>query len=149
MDIAETFEKSYLEHHGVKGMKWGVRRDQALLDRIAGRRTKAVGGTREQRKAANKQAKEDWKNYKSSTTRKERRADKKAAIESKANYIIENALKSPTTVFQINTPGNIPTLTTGKEMIDHLSRGGAFSPVYTDITNIKLGSSKYNDRKWG
>lgn len=28
-----------LEHYGVKGMKWGVRRDQATLDRAAGRRS--------------------------------------------------------------------------------------------------------------
>ena len=28
-----------LQHHGIKGMKWGVRRSQAVLDRAAGRKS--------------------------------------------------------------------------------------------------------------
>lgn len=146
MESGETFVEDFLEHYGVKGMKWGVRRDQALLDRIAGRRNRAVGGTRQERKAANKKAKQDWKDYKSSTTRQERRSDRKAAIESKANFILDKALNSPTTLFEIHTPGNVKTLTTGKALVDHLSAGGAFSPVYTDISDIRLGSPKYNPR---
>lgn len=33
----EDYEIEFLEHYGVKGMKWGVRRSQAQLDRAAGR----------------------------------------------------------------------------------------------------------------
>ena len=33
----EDYEIEFLEHYGVKGMKWGVRRTQAQLDRAAGR----------------------------------------------------------------------------------------------------------------
>lgn len=43
-----------IEHHGVKGMKWGVRRSQASLDRAAGRKTvkkKTVRSTLANRKA--------------------------------------------------------------------------------------------------
>lgn len=43
-----------IEHHGVKGMKWGVRRSQASLDRAAGRKPvkpKKVRSTRATRKA--------------------------------------------------------------------------------------------------
>ena len=32
-------DEEFLQHYGVKGMKWGVRRSQAQLDRAAGRRT--------------------------------------------------------------------------------------------------------------
>lgn len=44
-----------IEHYGVKGMKWGVRRSQASLDRAAGRkpaRPKKVQPSRKERKAA-------------------------------------------------------------------------------------------------
>lgn len=37
-DIGRTFmEERVLEHHGVKGMRWGVRRSQRSLDKAAGR----------------------------------------------------------------------------------------------------------------
>lgn len=32
-------DEEFLQHYGVKGMKWGVRRSQAQLDRAAGRKT--------------------------------------------------------------------------------------------------------------
>lgn len=38
LDINKLDKESELEHYGVKGMKWGVRRTQAQLDRAAGRK---------------------------------------------------------------------------------------------------------------
>jgi len=38
-EMKPPMEDYFLEHYGVKGMKWGVRRSQAALDRAAGRRT--------------------------------------------------------------------------------------------------------------
>lgn len=35
--------KAFIEHHGVKGMRWGVRRSQAQLDRAAGRKSEGDG----------------------------------------------------------------------------------------------------------
>lgn len=32
--------QDYLAHHGIKGMKWGVRRSQKVLDQLAGRTSK-------------------------------------------------------------------------------------------------------------
>lgn len=37
VDLSQV-DISFLEHYGVKGMKWGVRRSQAELDRAAGRK---------------------------------------------------------------------------------------------------------------
>lgn len=39
IQIATETQLEILEHYGIKGMKWGVRRDQRTLDRIAGRKT--------------------------------------------------------------------------------------------------------------
>lgn len=38
VDFVERFLKTDAEHAGVKGMRWGVRRSQAQLDRAAGRK---------------------------------------------------------------------------------------------------------------
>ena len=49
-----------IEHYGVPGMKWGVRRSQASLDRSAGRkaaRPKKVQPSRKERKAAKAESK--------------------------------------------------------------------------------------------
>ena len=39
MTTNEPISDIVLQHYGVKGMKWGVRRSQAQLDRAAGRKT--------------------------------------------------------------------------------------------------------------
>ena len=40
MGLTELERDNYLAHYGVLGMKWGVRRSQAQLDRAAGRTTR-------------------------------------------------------------------------------------------------------------
>lgn len=37
--MVQMTDEEFLQHYGVKGMKWGVRRSQAELDRAAGRRS--------------------------------------------------------------------------------------------------------------
>lgn len=39
IQIASDAQLEILEHYGIKGMKWGVRRDRRTLDRLAGRTT--------------------------------------------------------------------------------------------------------------
>lgn len=39
---------AYLEHYGVKGMKWGVRRSREVLERLSGRAKKAAIGTKDE-----------------------------------------------------------------------------------------------------
>ena len=40
-----TEAEVFLAHHGIKGMKWGVRRSRQFLDRLAGRTTKPRRGS--------------------------------------------------------------------------------------------------------
>lgn len=131
-----------LAHYGVKGMKWGVTRDEATLRRIGGQRTRAVGGTKEERKALSAQAKSDWKKYKDSTTRKERRQDRHAVKESKLQYNIDQVMKNPEkTLVNVQTALKYPVVVTGKEYLTYVSNGGPTDPMRTEIVGI-LGDEK-------
>ena len=121
-------EVESLYHYGVKGMRWGRRKDDAVLARIAGR--KMVGETKEDRQR--------YKEYKKATSRKERRADRNTAISEYASKLLEDSLANPNNFVQVGTPG-YPTLMQGKEFISYLERGGAFNPMTTVVTDLKLG----------
>lgn len=49
LDTLSEEDRDFLQHYGVKGMKWGVRRSQAQLDQAAGR----PPTKRQQRRASN------------------------------------------------------------------------------------------------
>lgn len=53
----ENAVSEFLEHYGVKGMRWGVRRSQAQLDRAAGRKEEKTKKQEEVKKQA--KAKQD------------------------------------------------------------------------------------------
>lgn len=141
-DMNDNFAEDFLEHYGVKGMKWGVTRDEAVLRRLSGQRVNLRGAPKEERKAFKEQAKKDWKDYKSKTTRKERREDRRRAEEEKLGYILDQVSKDKKTLLQINTPGQMPTLISGKEFVDHLGRGGLVSPKYTELSGFRIGDGK-------
>lgn len=116
----------FLEHYGVKGMKWGVSKDEAVLARIGGGRVS--GETKADR--------QKFKDYKKSTSKKERRSDKNEARTTRAQHLVETSLANPRNFVQVGTPG-YPTLMRGKEFVDYLSRGGAFNPMTTNITDLQ------------
>lgn len=118
---------SFFAHHGIKGMKWGVRRDEAVLARIAGGRIQ--GETKDDR--------QKYKTYKKSTSRKDRKKDRWEARTSRVNHLVETSLKNPKNFVQVGTPG-YPTLMSGKEFVNYLSRGGALNPMTTNITDLRL-----------
>lgn len=130
---------SILYHYGVKGMKWGVRRDRAVLDRLAGRKTTSNAETKAERKAENKKAKKQWKEFKSKTGWLERRGLRKKAIQSRADYIVNDVLNNEDNrLVTITNPNNILASTkiaTGKEFADHLKKGGAFDALNTELYN--------------
>ena len=115
-----------LTHHGVKGMKWGVRKDQYVLNKLTGVRTVAAGEDKATKKSHKKQGKADWKSYKKSTTRKERKEDKRKALLAKGQQFAEQALKQPKSLFVLTTGPNNRYLATGKEVAEHLKAGGRF-----------------------
>lgn len=136
-----------LKHYGVKGMKWGVRKDEEVLNRLTkGPLRPAIDispgrpkTSRQERKATRAQGKKDWAEYKSKTTKEERKTDKKKAIESKLNYLVSEAAKDPMRGFStIDAKGNYH-LVTGQQFMEQLARGGHVNVAYTDITVYRSG----------
>lgn len=88
----DVYSSQELQHYGVLGQKWGVRRSQATLDRLAGRNKKL------EKRAANRQLKADKYLYKATkkgeSTRLYRKADRlqkrSSATEKKALRIDPN-----------------------------------------------------------
>ncbi len=123
-----------ISHYGVKGMKWGVRRDHQVLDKLAGRRSNPGGETKEIRKERKKERDSDWKKFKSETTSKERRKLSKEARASKADYIINTVVKDPkNTLVATQTPAGRNLIVSGEAFVEHLKAGGAFNVLATDI----------------
>lgn len=118
---------NFLAHYGVRGMKWGKRNDEAVLSRIAG--YKVRGETKED--------KQRFKDYKKSTTRSERKTDKIAVNTTRAQFVLNQSMKSPLNFVQVGTPG-YPTLMQGKEFVQFLEKGGAFNPMTTAVTDLRL-----------
>lgn len=116
-----------LSHHGIKGMKWGVRRDEAVLARIAGGRI--AGETREDRAK--------YKAYKKATPRAERKADREKVLNQRINGLVKDALKNPNDMYIVGTPGH-NTMMVGREFTKYLARGGVFDPLSTGTTGLRL-----------
>lgn len=125
------YDATALGHHGVKGMKWGVRRDEELLARIGGKRLRGEDAA----------TKAKYKEYKKTTSRKERKADRREVRESRARYLIEEAGKTPTRLFVISTPQGLIGMQ-GKEFIEKLSLGMPFDSLGSGGTDIFLPQSK-------
>lgn len=116
-----------LSHHGVKGMKWGVVRDDAVLARIAGGK----------HPSETKQDHQKYKQYKKTTPKAEQRVDRHKALESRINHVLEAALKKPDLLIEAGTPGH-STLMTGKEFAEYLVNGGAVNPLRTGVSQYQL-----------
>ena len=97
-----------LEHYGVKGMRWGVRRKR---DQSGGSRPAKM-------------------------TRKEVRADRDKFYREKADNVVRTAAGEKATLISVKTPAE-SRVVTGREFVDYLSRGGVFNAKYTDVFAVQ------------
>ena len=107
IDADKSGTPEELLHYGVKGMKWGVRKPKYTESR---------------------------KEYKSRVKAERREHDEK-----KLDNVLKTSLeKGNDVLITTRTPGDMAiTIATGKEFVDHLSRGGAFDARVTDVFAIK------------
>lgn len=115
-------DDDFLEHHGIKGMRWGHHK------------AKAEGSTKTPKAAKPEKPKK--------LSGKEKRAARRAADEKKANDLLNEALKNPQTLIKLNT-GYGPTIVTGKEFVEHLINGGYMNVRSTDIYARQDKSGQY------
>lgn len=113
--------EDYLEHYGVKGMKWGVRRNRDS------------GGSDKPRKISRKE------------NRKMNREAKSAFYEKKADTLLKEALKGGTDVLILSLMQGDTALTlrTGSEFSRDLLAGRAMNIKMTDIYARRESDGKY------
>ena len=99
---------AFLEHYGVKGMRWGVRKNS----------TSSHKKSRREKRAEKKAAKQEFYNK-------------------KAQNIIAKSLEDPDTIVSLKTTDVYPTLVTGREFVEYASKGGIFDIRYTDVYATK------------
>lgn len=104
-----------LEHHGVKGMRWGHRKAKT-----SGGDTPPKRLSRKEVRQINKQGREEFN-------------------QKRINDVLAKASKHGEGVLlKTRLPGDeYPTIVTGKEFIEHISKGGAFDVRMTDIYATK------------
>ena len=138
-----TYE-NYLEHYGVKGMKWGVRKDEAVLTRISRSKNTTYDPTisKADRKAERKEGKAAYKEYKKNTNRKERKQDRKQATAERGQYILEEAVKNPTGFVSARfmLPNGAPhqSTMTGRLFVEQLSKGSMVDMRNTQLTMLEV-----------
>lgn len=81
--IQSVSDEPYVEHYGIKGMKWGVRRSQETLDRLAGRVRSTASSVKDKASKARSERSADNKKI-ASAKRKSRVETAKARAEGKA-----------------------------------------------------------------
>lgn len=117
--------EAFLEHVGVKGMRWGHRK----AEDSAG----SSSGSEKPKKL----------------TRKEVRAEKNEFYVKKGDNIVRTAAKHPDSLIAIRNYGDyVPTIVTGKELLEHMAKGGLLDVKNSDVyatKNQKTGEYWLNE----
>lgn len=116
--INEETTDEFLLHYGIKGMRWGHRKAQDSTSAPSSSPAKPVKKTRAEKKLA-----------------------KKEFYEKKAQNILSKAMADPEILVALKGTDPYPTIVSGREFVQYLSRGGAFNIRYTDIYAEKDPSS--------
>jgi hypothetical protein len=122
--------EAVLEHHGIKGMKWGQHKAEGSAGGPSG------------------SAEKPKKTFRGTTveklSREEIRTQKKDFYQNKADDIINRAAKSPDSLVMIQDRQTYArTIVTGKELIEHMGKGGLMDVYMTDIYAEKNKSGEY------
>lgn len=121
----------FLEHFGVKGMRWGVRRTDEQLARAS--KGKKDSSSKSEKESTSKPKK---------LTRQEVRQEKREFYEKKASRILAEAAEKPDVLVSVLTPhSQFPTVVSGREFVDYARRGGAFNTRVSDIYARKENGS--------
>lgn len=121
--MSDDLVDNWLSHFGVKGMRWGHRKAQD------------GGGDSNESSKPKK------------LTRKEVRAEKKEFYLKKADDVVRTAAAQPeslirTLAYDPISGYNRQVVMTGKELVDHLAKGGYMNAKYTDVYATKDANSQ-------
>lgn len=142
LDSMEISSSVDITHYGIKGMKWGVRRSQATLDRLAGRTT----STRSERSSRKKKETKVRKvsNWSAKRDRKEARRSRR--------YLTTEEIRER--VSRLKLESEFKTLTdkdvsSGSTFIKSVIRDSGKTVLTTAVTGISLWAIKaYLDKEF-
>ena len=111
-----------LMHYGVKGMKWGLRKDRGGRSGLGRAKDLPAGeasGAKPKRQSRRQR-------------RKEERRAKLEAQQARATEVFTQAANNPDSLVKVRTEYG-PYILTGQQFVDYVSSGGAFDVNTLDI----------------
>lgn len=154
--VAPDFEED-AEHHGVKGMKWGVRKDRGGTPspRAARKQVKRdAKALKKTNRTAYRQSRSDYNNAYNAAQAKvnlRSKAEKKERDKKHLEAVLNEAIKSgdrviiETPVYSMVAGTVIPMAMTGRDFTRYMGNGGAVKPRDTFIRSGPDGGYKNKD----
>jgi hypothetical protein len=125
-----------LTHHGIKGMRWGVRRDRNRPGGADGKPNNG-GDSSSSKSGSGKSSSSGSPRLSRKEFKAKIKVEKEEFYKQKADRVIGAALKDPHTLISLSNGVGYPTVVTGREFKTYLERGGVFDIKYTDVFATK------------